>query len=211
MLIKGGIIMATVESSINSIQMTTYAELHLSKGTKIRVQSYALRAWSDGIKIYSESFSKEFANNMRIIQESVKFEICEAIEDGWIQISKERPATIIALDSEEIYATPTAYFCSEVDIIPTPYAVSDELSKNAETGNFLQSFKNPNRKKVFLEFDGALIEKILQPGETVNIRQGYWFAMEGGLTIRVIPEGVCVRNKADSSRKVFIKAYKERW
>ena len=180
MLIKGGIIMSAIDSSINSIQMTTYAKLQLTKGKKVRVQAYALRAWSDGINVYPEQMSREVAEDMKLLHETAGFDICEAaLADGWIQISKERPVTIIELDSEEIYAKATAFLASEVEVFPTPFAVSEEYSRKCESGKNWEYFKNPDRRKIFLEFDGGLIENILQPGETMNIRQGYWFAMEG--------------------------------
>ena len=62
-----------------------------------------------------------------------------------------------------------------------------------------------------MEFDGGLIEKILQPGETMNIRQGFWFAMEGGVSMKTTMAGVRVKNKSDAPKKVFVKSYKERW
>lgn len=200
-----------VKSSISSIQMTTYAELHLAKGAKVRVQSYALRTWSDGIEVYPETLSGKVKDDMKLMHESVGFEICEAKEDGWIQISKERPATIIELDSEEIYSTLTSYICSEADVIPVPFSVTDEYSRKCESGKFWEYFKNPNRQKIYLEFDGGLIEKILQPGETMNIRQGFWFAMEGGVSMKTTMAGVRVKNKSDAPKKVFVKSYKERW
>lgn len=203
--------MAIVKSSIDSIQMTTYATLHLSKGTKIRVQNLSLRTWSEGIEIYPEQLPKKIADAMKQINESDGFDICEAKEDGWIQISKERPVTILEVDSEIVYAIMTSYLCSETDVLPTPFGVSNDISSQCESGRVWECFDNPSRKKIFLEYDGGLIESILEPGQSLNIRKGYWFAMEGGIKMKTIPLGVCVKNKSDSPKRVWIKSYKERW
>lgn len=203
--------MAIVKSSIDSIQMTTYATLHLSKGTQVRIQRLALRTWSSGIEVSSERLSKKLADVMRQINEADGFEICTAKEDGWIQISKERPVTILKVNSEIIYSMMTSYLCSEVDILPKPFGVGSDISIQCESGRAWEYFENPERKEIFLEYDGGLIENVLAPGEILNIRKGYWFAMEGGIKMRTSFLGVFVENKTDSPKKVWVRSHKERW
>ena len=154
----------------------------LNKGEQIITEKGGMSWMSNGFNMETSTNGGLLKGLGRALSgESIFMNTYTATEDGAeIAFASSFPGRILEFNlgqGESIVAQKSAFLCSEKTI-----NLSMHFQKKLGAGLFggegfiMQKIEGPG--KVFLEIDGDVVEKVLQPGEVLKVDNGYVAAMD---------------------------------
>ena len=161
----------------------------LNKGESVITENGGMSWMSNGLKMDTNTNGGLLKGLGRALAgESIFMNVYTAEEDGAeIAFASSFPGRIMEFNLEKgqcIIAQKKAFLCSESTVI-----LSMHFQKKLGAGFFggegfiMQKIEGPG--KAFLEIDGDVIERTLQPGEVLKVDNGYVAAMESSVKMDI--------------------------
>ncbi len=161
----------------------------LSAGESMITENGGMSWMTEGLKMETTTNGGLLKGLGRALSgESIFMNIYTAEREGAeIAFASSFPGRIIEFNlgaGESIIAQKKAFLCSERNV-----KLSMHFQKKLGAGLFggegfiMQKIEGPG--KVYLEIDGDAIERVLQPGETLKVDNGYVAAMESTVNMNI--------------------------
>lgn len=167
-------------------QPFTVLTLHMSQGEAIKCQSGAMAWMSEGIQMETKVGGLGGMFKKAVVGESLALNHYTAEKDGEITLAKHSPGDILMFNIGEtpIIAQKTSFLAATEGVNMDIY-LQKKLSAGFFGGEGFIMQKYSGSGYAWLEIDGSVQERILQPGEKLIVDNGYVAAMEATCTMEI--------------------------